>query len=168
VSQKKKLNPRDLWPRFSKELGMGMFSRPVRFLVLLNGDMIALMEELRGDSWAIFATEHANGKITKSPVYRMRSVAEVMFREIADEITEPEKERLFKQATAVPYEQASSDQKLRIANDCLEYMRLKTCDDEAVYADRDRAQGFTLEEAEFCIRETLDAYTRQTAQEAAE
>jgi hypothetical protein len=164
VSRKPK-HPAELWERYSHAAGAGIFSRPVRFLVLLNGDMIALMEELSGGSWCIFATERANGKITKSPVYRMRSVAEVMFREIADEITERDKDTLAARATAVPYEQATPEEKRHIANAALEYMRLKCADEDAFEGSLALARKITPQEVESYIRESLDARTRQQAQE---
>jgi hypothetical protein len=139
--------------------------RPLRMLSISN---LAVGLGQHVDTNKYHVVEWHTNPPTVSRPYGNRSVATAAFMERCEALAEPEKERLFKQATAVPYEQASSEQKLRVANDCLEYMRLKTCDDEAVYADRDRAQGFTLEEAESYIRETLDAYTRQTAQEAAE
>jgi hypothetical protein len=139
--------------------------RPLRMLSISNL-AVGLGQNIDTNKYHVVEW-HTNPPTVSRP-YGNRSVATAAFMERCEALAEPEKERLFKQATAVPYEQTSSEQKLRIANDCLEYMRLKTCDDEAVYADRDRAQGFTLEEAESYIRETLDAYTRQTAQEAAE
>lgn len=157
--------PAELWERFSQAAGCGVFSRPVRFLVLLNGDMIALMEELQGGSWCIFATERANGKITKTPVYKMRSVAEVMFREIATEITEKDKDTLAARATAVPYEQANPEQKRHITKAVFEYLRLRTADEDEFEGSMALAERLSEEDAQHYIRDAESAYAREKAQD---
>jgi hypothetical protein len=166
LNKKKAKHPADCVEDFSRASGNGLFSRPVKFLVLLNGDTICLMEEMGRGAWQIFATELANGKITKSPVYRMRSVAEVMFREIADEITERDKDILAARALEVPYEQATPEQKRKIADAALAYMRLKCADEDAFEGSMALAERLSPEEVESYIQESINARTRQELAEA--
>ena len=158
--------PENLINNFSRVSGDGLFSRPVRFLVLRNGDMIAMMEEHGRGSWQIFTTQHATGRITKSPVYKMRSVANVMFQEAADDFAEADKEFIAARALAVPYEQATPQQKLQIAGDALEYMRLRRADEDSFEGTLALAERLSPEEVTSYIQESIDARTRQEAAEA--
>jgi hypothetical protein len=110
------------------------------------------------------------GAVEMSPPYRSREVAEVLFREKADELTTPVKEELAQRMLKVPYEEMTVEQKLQAADDGLEYMRLKAADDDETDALHDKAVEFcathTKEEIEANIQFNLAEYNRQNSAEA--
>ena len=139
--------------------------RPLRMLAISNL-AVGLGQNIDTNKYHVVEW-HTNPPTVSRP-YGNRSVATAAFMERCEALAEPEKDRLAQGLLKVPYEEMTTEQKLQAADDGLEYLRLKTCDDEAVYNDCDRAQDLSLDEAESYVRETLDAYTRQAAQEVAE
>jgi arginine/lysine/ornithine decarboxylase len=157
--------PEEAWKRFSQlAKGHGMFDRPVRFLVLATGTLALMEEHFRGH-WCIFATTN-DGKVgKKSDVYRTKSIAELIFREMAEEMAEPEKEQLAQRMLKVPYEEMTVEQKLQAANDGLKYLRLRAADEDTFEGSMVLAERLSPEEVTSYIQESINARTRQEAAE---
>src|SRR5438132_6540023 len=132
-------NPKEieLVTRFSRASGYGLFNRPVRFLVLEQGTL-ALMEEAGGALWQIFMTEYS-GNITLTPKpplppYKLLNIAEMAFRDLADELSGPELDRLFE--TAQQYRSSMDPQEISACvAAAIKYFRVRRADEDGYDAD---------------------------------
>lgn len=67
--------------------GFGWTYKPVRVLALPDGALVSLMHSFNDDgTWIIFSLD-SRGVIARSRVFKMKSVSEVMWRELCDELT---------------------------------------------------------------------------------
>ena len=135
----------------------GKVFRPVRFLVLQNGSIITLAEEYDGSTWRVFGNR-AGGPIIQSsnPPYKMRSVAELDFEWLANELTEPEKKHLLSVARDPT---VTSEQRTKIA---LEIARVVVADDEKCEGIAAHSEQFvashTPEEVEQYVAEKCEVF----------
>jgi hypothetical protein len=71
----------------------GLLYKPWQMLVLPEGGYVCLMHEIQDDLWMIFSLDH-QGVAARTPAYRMKSVSQVMFRELCQELTKAAREAL--------------------------------------------------------------------------
>jgi hypothetical protein len=136
---------------------LGRVYKPVRLLILPCGGMISLMHGY-DDTWLVFSLDK-NGLVARSGPYAMKSVSEVMWRELCHQLTEADK-------NAITRRLVTEDGKL---TDLPNPRRLKLIDrlTRLEFADDELVDGITEKTRQFCATHT-DAeieteYTKELA-----
>jgi hypothetical protein len=142
------------------------FFKPVRMLALPNGGLVALMVSFGGGNyWTIYSLD-VNGTPARSRIYKLRSVGEVMFREVCGELTQEAKVTLKDQIVRGHLIGAE------LAEAALTLCRLETADDERVDGLHAKAEQFlrthTTEQVEAHIASELAAYRESCANDGDE
>jgi hypothetical protein len=142
------------------------FFKPVRMFALPNGGLVALMVSFGGEKhWAVYSLD-VNGTPARSRIYKLRSVGEVMFREVCGELTQEAKVTLKDQISAGDLTGT------RLAEAALTLCRLETADDERVDGLHAKAEQFlcthTTEQVEAHIASELAAYRESCANDGDE
>jgi hypothetical protein len=122
----------------------GLLYKPWKLLALPEGGFICLMHEIQDDTWLIFSLD-AKGVAARSKVYRMKSVGEVMWRELCHELTEAAKNKLIDEAKT-----ASPDKRVELVK---ELARLEIADDEKCEGIAARAEQFCASHADAEVQE---------------
>ncbi len=130
----------------------GRVYRPVRALVLPCGAMVCLMHGY-DDTWIVFSLD-ARGVPAHSRIYSMKSVSEVMWRELCHELTEDAKKHL----VASTLDTAPSPERTDMV---LELARLELADDEKCEGIAAKSEEFVRTHSEAEVQE----YIRQKTAE---
>jgi flagellar motor component MotA len=145
------------------------FTRPVRFLILCNGDMIALMTERTKNQFCIYGLEGATKKLFIAGIYTKENDAVYVFRKLADAISKSGLEKLEAEANEAA---EANNYELFIAK-CNRYLRLQMANerlaDEREALDRVAAARFARlspAEQQAEIDELQGEYLRLKAREA--
>jgi hypothetical protein len=116
----------------------GRVFKPVRLLALPEGGLICLMHGFDDDTWIVFSLD-VHGVVARSKIYRMKSVAEIMWNELCCELTEDAKGHLI-EALLDPATKLTGPQR---ADAALELARLQIADDEEFQGVVAKADQFT-------------------------
>lgn len=142
----------------------GVLYKPEKLLTLPEGGLVCLMHEIQDDCWLVFSLD-AKGVPARSKSYRMKSVGNVMWRELCNELTASAKDALKDKilgGNLTPQERGDA---------AVELARLHLADDELTEGIRARAEQFvkthTPEETEAYIRQACETYREQTKAAAA-
>ena len=143
--------------QFSNGGGMALFTsayfKPCRLLAIPNQGLVVLMVSFAGDQWIIFSLDK-DGTPARSKIFKLRSVGEVMFREVVARLTEADKDAL---AAKLADERLPVKERFETAR---ELGRLMLADDEL-------SEGITEMTRQFCASHTEEEIAQQYQKELA-